>query len=95
MFNTKLVDKFYEALFCTDFNNYSSETQNAKTDNLSECKDFNEWLDMLISVFAKETRLSRTMIRTGALADTKFINSMKVEYEDLLELCDDDDDEEE
>ena len=94
MFNTKLIDMFHEALFSTDFKGYASATQNAKTDNLFECKDFNEWLEMLITIFAKEAGLSRTDIRTEALADSVFIKTMKAEYEELLELCDDEDDDE-
>ena len=95
MFKTKLIDKFHEALFCTDFNGYSSATQNAKTDYLSECKDFREWLDMLITVFSNETRLSRTTIKAEVLSDPAFIEHMKTEYEDLLELCEDDEEDEE
>lgn len=95
MFKTKLIDKFYEALFCTDFNDYASATQNAKTDHLFDCKDFNEWLDMLITAFANEARLSRTVVRTEVFADSEFINSMKAEYEELKELCSDFDDDEE
>jgi len=94
MFNTKLIDKFYEALFCTDFKDYTSATQNEKTDCLSECKDFDEWLDRLINVFADEEEVNAVEVRTAALADKKFIETMKAEYEELLELCDDEDDEE-
>jgi hypothetical protein len=94
MFNTKLIDKFYEALFCTDFNDYASATQNAKTDNLFECKDFDEWLDKLINVFAVEEKVNVADVRTSTLAVKKFIDTMKAEYEELLELCADEDDEE-
>ncbi len=92
MFNTKLIDKFYEALFSTDFHDYPSTTQNEKTDCLSECKDFDEWLDRLINVFADEEEVNATTVKTAALADKKFIETMKAEYEELLELCDDEDD---
>ena len=79
MFNTKLIDKFYEALFCTDFKDYASAVQNAKTDYLSECKDFNEWLDKLINVFADEEGLNAADIRVEVFADKKFIDAMKAE----------------
>jgi hypothetical protein len=95
MFNTKLIDKFYEALFCTDFKDYASATQNEKTDCLAECKDFDEWLDRLINVFADEEEVNAADVRTAALADKKFIETMKAEYEELLELCDDEDEDEE
>lgn len=91
MFKTKLIDKFHEALFCTNFNGFASATQNAKTDILSECEDFDEWFEMLITVFAKETRLSRTAIRTEVFSDPEFMDSMRAEYEELKELCDDED----
>lgn len=93
MFNTKLIDKFYEALFSTDFHDYTSVTQNEKTDCLSECKDFDEWLERLINVFADEEEVNATDVKTIAFADQKFIETMKAEYEELLELSDDEDDE--
>jgi hypothetical protein len=92
MFNTKLTDKFYEALFCSGFKDYTSATQNEKTDCLAECKNFDEWLDRLINVFADEEEVNAATVRTTALADKKFIETMKAEYEELLELCDDEDD---
>ena len=39
MYNTKLLNKFYEALFSTDFNDFETETQNMKTDCLETCTD--------------------------------------------------------
>ena len=93
MFNTKLIDKFYEALFCTDFHDYTSVTQNEKTDCLMECKNFDEWLDRLSKVFADEEEINVADVKAAALADIKFIEAMKAEYEELLELGDEDDDE--
>ena len=90
MFKTKLINKFYEALFSTDFNDYETATQNAKTDNLFDCKDFNEWLVMLIKTFAREFELATELIIIDVYSDSEFIKSMKAEYEELKELCADD-----
>lgn len=94
MFKTKLIDKFYEALFSTDFNDYASATQNAKTDYLFDYKNFNEWFDKLVNVFAVEEEVNATDVKAAALADAEFIKMLKAEYEELLELCGDEDDEE-
>ena len=64
MYKSKILDKFYEALFCTDFYDYESATQNAKTDELAnfvtgpkeEQQDFEGWLDMLIDTYVKEQK---------------------------------------
>ena len=93
MFTTKLINKFYEALFSTDFNDYATATQNAKTDNLFDCKDFDEWFEMLIKTFATESEIHADIIRSDVLSDAEFIKSMKAEYEELKELCADDDEE--
>ena len=87
MFKTKLIDKFNDALF------RPSATENAKTDYLFECESFNEWFERLITVFAEEARLSRTVVHTEVFTDAEFIDSMKAEYEELKELCADDEDE--
>ena len=93
MFTTKLINEFYEALFSTDFNDYETATQNAKTDNLFDCKDFDEWFEMLIKTFAEESEIHADIIRSDALSDSEFIKCMKAEYEELKELCSDDDEE--
>ena len=94
MFNTKLIDKFYEALFSTDFKDYASATQNAKTDYLFDCKTFDEWLDKLVNVFADEEEVNATVVKVEAVADVEFMKMLKAEYEELLELLADEDDEE-
>ena len=91
MFKTKLINRFYEALFCTDFNNYESATQNAKTDYLFDFKTFEEWFDKLITVFAAEEEVNAGVVKAEATADPEFIKMLKAEYEELLELCDTED----
>ena len=94
MFKTKLINKFYEALFSTDFKDYASATQNAKTDYLFDCKNFDEWFDKLVNVFAAEEEVNIADVKAEALADAEFMKMLKVEYEELLELLKDDEDEE-
>ena len=94
MFKTKLIDKFYEALFSTDFKDYASATQNAKTDYLFDYKTFDEWFDKLVNVFAAEEEVNATTVKAEALADAEFIKTLKAEYEELLDLLAEDDDEE-
>ena len=94
MFNTKLINKFYEALFSTDFKDYASATQNAKTDYLFDCKNFDEWFDKLVNVFADEEEVDAATVKSEALADAEFMKMIKAEYEELLELLADEEDEE-
>ena len=95
MFKTKLINKFYEALFCTDFKDYASATQNAKTDYLFDCKDFDEWFDKLVNVFANEEVVNAADVKAEAIADVEFMKMLKAEYDELLELLADDEDDEE
>ena len=94
MFNTKLINKFYEALFSTDFKDYASATQNAKTDYLFDCKNFDEWFDKLVNVFADEEEVNVADVKVEAVADAEFMKMLKAEYEELIELLADEDDEE-
>lgn len=94
MFKTKLIDEFYKALFCTDFNDYASATQNAKTDELFDSTDFEDWLDRLIRVFAEEAEVSAAAVRADVATDSEFLKSLRAEYEELLELTADDDEDE-
>ena len=90
MFKTKLTNKFYEALFSTDFNDYASATQNAKTDYLFDYKNFDEWFDKLVNVFAVEEEVNAATVKTEALADAEFMKMIKAEYDELLDLLADD-----
>ena len=94
MFKTKLIDKFYEVLFSTDFKGYASATQNAKTDYLFDYKTFDEWFDKLVNVFATEEEVNASDVKAEALADAEFMKTLKAEYDELLDLLAEDDDEE-
>ena len=94
MFKTKLINKFYEALFSTDFKDYASATQNAKTDYLFDCKNFDEWFDKLVNVFAAEEDVNAAAVKAAAIADVEFMKMIKAEYDELLDLLADEEDEE-
>lgn len=91
MFKTKLIDAFYESLFCTNFNGCSCATQNAKTDYLFECDSFEAWLVRLVKVFSAEIGINPDDLKVAVLNDSEFVNRMEEEYEELKELCDEDD----
>ena len=62
MYNTKLLNKFYEALFSTDFNDFETATQNMKTDCLETCTDFDSWLNKLVETFAEEYDVDKEQV---------------------------------
>jgi hypothetical protein len=110
MYESKLLNRFYRALFHTDFYDTESATQNAKTDYLFECEDFSEWFDRLVNRFVDEASakdfapdpehpdevmepVTASTIRRALNACPDFIDDMQTEYEDLKELCSDDEDE--
>ena len=101
MYKSNLINRFNRALFSTEYNNYDSATQNAKTDRLFEFDNFDDWFDMLITRFVEEVEEDRKYsdiidpvdeeeLRTEILNCPEFVVDMKSEYEDLLDLCSDD-----
>ena len=94
IYPTDLLNNFYLELFSTDIRNYDSPTQNAKTDYLFDYDNFDDWFEKLISVFINDTTCDETQLRLDLKNCPKFIEDMKTEYNDLLELCSDDEDEE-
>jgi len=112
MYKSKILDKFYEALFCTDFYDYESATQNAKTDELAnfvtglneEQQDFDGWLDMLIDTYVEEQEelkecsddfvdiqiATKEEILKAIAEEPQFIDDMKFEFNDLIEMLADD-----
>lgn len=85
MYKTKIENEFYEELFKTDFCDYESTTQNAKTDSLCDNIDmtFEEWFDNLINVFVEETDYDKKTVVDSISED--FIKDMKEEFEFLVE----------
>jgi predicted nuclease with TOPRIM domain len=84
MYTTKLLNKFCEALFSTDFNDYSTETQNMKTDCLSEVKDYDSWVDKLVDTFVKEFEVDKEQLLTDLKKDPNFLDDLRDEYEELV-----------
>ncbi len=91
-YSTAIENDFYTELFSTDFRDYDSSTQNAKTDLLSDdpSMSFEDWLDQLINSYAEEAELDSRIVH-DALSD-KFIKDLKFEYDDLKELMSADED---
>ena len=90
---TDLLNRFYLELFSTDFRDYDSTTQNSKTDYLFDYDNFDDWFEKLISVFVDDTNCDERELRTDLKNCPKFIEDMKSEYNELLEICSDEDDE--
>jgi hypothetical protein len=93
-YSTEIENNFYTELFSTDFRDYDSSVQNAKTDIL--CDDINmsfeNWFDYLINSFADDYKLDSDTVKRS-LSD-EFINDMKNEYEYLKEVISEDFDDE-
>jgi hypothetical protein len=84
------------ALFCTDYRDHECPTQNAKTDELFDYDNFEDWFDNLICVFLCEDldfEATYDDVISALKVEPDFIEQMKLEYEDLIEICSDDDDE--
>jgi hypothetical protein len=94
-YSTEIENNFYTELFSTDFRDYDSSVQNAKTDILCDDNDmsFDNWFDYLINSFVDEFELDFDTVKRS-LSD-EFINDMKNEYEYLKEVVSEYDDEDE
>jgi hypothetical protein len=92
IYSTDLLNQFYLELFSTDFRDYDSPTQNSKTDYLFDYDSFDDWFDMLIKSFVRETACDEKQLRIDINKCPQFIEDMRAEYFDLLDLCSDDED---
>jgi hypothetical protein len=88
MYKTKLLNKFYEALFSTDFNDFETETQNMKTDCLDTCTDFDSWLNKLVETFAEEYDVDKDQVLKEVKSDSNFLEDLHFEYDDLVDMLD-------
>lgn len=92
-YESTILNNFYLELFSSDFRDYNSATQNAKTDSLFEYDNFDDWFDYLITVFIEDT--DSIITKDAVLAELKkypdFRSFMQAEYEELKELCDNED----
>ena len=88
MYNTKLLNKFYEALFSTDFNDFETATQNMKTDCLETCTDFDSWTTKLVDTFVEEYDVDKNQLVQDMKNDSNFMEDLRFEYDDLVDMLD-------
>jgi hypothetical protein len=88
MYKTKLLNKFYEALFSTDFNDFETKTQNMKTDCLETCTDFDSWTDKLVDTFVEEYDVDKDQLVKDMKSDSNFMEDLRFEYDDLVDMLD-------
>jgi len=88
MYKNKLLNKFYEALFSTDFHGYATSTQNEKTDLLIIDPDisFEEWYNTLIETFCNEFNEDLKTVKNAVIRDIDFINDLEIEFNYLTSL---------
>ena len=81
LYNSNILNEFYIELFSTDFKDYDSVVQNAKTDYLFDATDFNDWFDYLINVFVEVTDLELTVadVMAEATKHPDFISDLEKE----------------
>ena len=91
-YDSAILNNFYAELFSSDYKDYSSAVENAKTDCLLETDNFGDWFKYLITAFVDNTKLSITLIDIIAEINRypEFVSDMRAEYKELKELCDDD-----
>ena len=91
-YDSNILNNFYLELFSSDFRDRDSATENAKTDCLLKTNNFNDWFKHLIVTFVDTTK-SITLIDVIAEINKypEFVSDMRAEYEELKELCDDED----
>lgn len=97
MYNQKILDDFYEDLFCTDFNDYASSTQNAKTDILCDDSNisFEAWTDELIKTFVRTNdNYTEEEVKQAIEKEPKFLEDLKFEFEELKSFIEEDDEDE-
>jgi len=99
MYKQKILNDFDEELFSTDYNDYATATQNAKTDLFCDNHkiEFNEWLDQLVESFCKDNdEYTVAEVKKAIEQEPKFLDDIKEEYdylkEEALEMFDDEDD---
>ena len=102
MYKQKILNDFYEELFSTDFNDYATATQNAKTDNICQNPkiEFEVWLDDLVDTFCRDNpQYTPQQVVAAINKEPKFLDDIREEFEylkeEMQELFDEEDDEDE
>ena len=89
-YKSKVLNEFCTALFCTSYRDYACPTENAKTDEIFEHDSFEEWFDMLIDTFLEEDldfEVTKADIIYALSIEPNFIEDMKEEYDQLVDIC--------
>lgn len=89
-YKSNILNEFATALFCTDYRDHECPTQNAKTDDIFEYDNFEDWFDNLIRTFLEEDLdfdVTYDEIIIALKAEPDFIEDMKEEYNRLVEIC--------
>lgn len=87
MYKQKILNKFYEELFSTDFNDYETPTQNEKTDSICNDPDisFEDWLDNLIEIFCEDNAYEESAVKKAIEKEPEFKEDLEEEFEYLKE----------
>lgn len=102
MYKQKILNDFDEELFSTNYNDYATPTQNAKTDILCEDPDieFEVWLDDLVETFCRDNpQYTIQQVVAAINKEPKFLDDIREEFEylkeEMQELFDEEDEDEE
>jgi len=88
LYDNKLLDGFFKALFATDQFGFETATENAKTDSYD--KDFDAWKDMLIETYADEEDIDIDELTDAVNDNEEFLKDLEDEHEELGEFLDED-----
>ncbi len=89
LYDNKLLDGFFKALFASDQFGFETATENAKTDEFDE--DFDTWKDMLIETYADEEGIDVNELTDAVNNSKEFLKDLKAEHEELADILDDED----
>jgi hypothetical protein len=102
MYKQKILNDFDEELFSTDYNDYATATQNAKTDLFCDNHkiDFKEWLADLVKTFCEDNNeYTVAEVNKAIEQEPKFLEDLQEEFiylrEEALEMFDYDEEDEE
>ena len=101
MYKQKVLNDFDEELFSTDYNDYATATQNAKTDNI--CQNpritFEDWLADLVKTFCRDNdEYTVEEVNKAIEQEPKFLEDIREEFdylkEEMQDLLDDEEEDE-
>ena len=101
MYNSGIINNFYRELFSTEYSDSASATQNMKTDSLLEQdfdgsdESFEKWLNGLVDCYADDCDINKTALLKAIANCPEFKRDMREEFDQLLEDCEDEEDDDE